>query len=244
MRISLITLFPEVLGLVQEIGVIGRAVQTGLCSVEAINVRDFALNEYGMVDDRPYGGGPGMVMRVEPLVAAIRAAKDRFRLQVERDGSQTDQGNKPLVVKTIAMSPQGRPLDTQMLTELLALDHLVLVAGRYEGIDERVNALEVDEEVSIGDYVLTGGELPALVLMDALVRRLPGVLGNQASLAEDSFEEGELDHPHYSRPPVFEGLSVPDVLMSGNHQAIAAWRANQRKERTQSRRPDLLRFNS
>lgn len=225
-QISLVTLFPQVLDLLREVGVVGKAIQSGACVVNAVNIRDFAVNEYGTVDDRPYGGGPGMVMRVEPLVAAIRAAKQ--------------SGEKKVQCKTVMLSPQGQKLDTEMLKELLAHDHLVLVAGRYEGVDERVSALEIDQEISIGDYVLTGGELPALVLIDALVRRLPGVLGNEASANLDSFESAELDHPHYTRPFTFEGLSVPQVLCSGNHKAIDVWRAEQRSCRTRLRRPDLL----
>ena len=223
--ISLITLFPEVLQAYLKVGLLGKALDAGLCSIDLIQLRDFAINEYGTVDDRPYGGGPGMVMRVEPLVAAIRSAK---------------KNTLPESCKTILLSPQGQLLNTAMIQSLLQCEQLVLVAGRYEGVDERVMALEVDQELSIGDYVLMGGELPALVLIEALIRRLPGVLGNEKSAQFDSFERAELDHPHYTRPSVFEGLAVPEVLCSGDHQAISEWRAQQRVERTRIRRPDLL----
>jgi tRNA (guanine37-N1)-methyltransferase len=192
------------------------------------NPRDFATDKHRTVDDRPYGGGPGMVMMVEPLRQAIQAAKTQL-------GAQT--AKKP---KVICLSPQGRKLDQAGVEELAQADSLILIAGRYEGIDERLLQLEVDEEWSIGDYVLSGGELAAMVLLDAVVRTLPGVLGHSQSAVEDSFVAGLLDCPHYTRPENYEGLAVPNVLLSGNHEAIRRWRLQQSLGRTEQRRPDLL----
>jgi tRNA (guanine37-N1)-methyltransferase len=204
-------------------GVTGRAVQQGLLQVTGVNPRDFTHDKHRTVDDRPYGGGPGMLMKVQPLRDAITTAK-------------ADLPNP----KVIYLSPQGRKLDQAGVLELSKLESLVLVAGRYEGIDERLLTTDIDEEWSLGDFVLSGGELPAMVLIDAVARMLPGVLGHAESAQEDSFAQGLLDCPHYTRPEVVDGITVPPVLLSGDHQAIAKWRMQQQLGRTWQRRPDLL----
>jgi tRNA (guanine37-N1)-methyltransferase len=224
MRIDVITLFPEFLRSIAGLGVIGRALADGQVELQAWNPRDYAQDRHRSVDDRPYGGGPGMVMTIEPTRSAIRAARS------------ADQ--RP--VSTSLMSPQGRVLDQAALGTLAARERLLLVCGRYEGIDERLIELEVDEELSIGDYVISGGELAAAVVIDAVTRLLPGVLGDEQSAEQDSFMNGLLDHPHYSRPEEYEGLSVPPVLLSGDHAAIARWRRRQALGRTWLRRPELL----
>ena len=224
MKIALVTLFPEMFGALLDYGVTGRAVRQGIVEVACFNPRDHACDRHRTVDDRPYGGGPGMVMRPEPLVAAFAAA---------RDWTQD--------ARTIYLSPQGRVLDHGAVANLAGAQRdLILVAGRYEGIDERVVELEIDEEWSIGDYVLSGGELPAMVLLDALIRQLPGALGDADSARQDSFAAGLLDCPHYTRPPEYRGLVVPEVLLSGDHGAIEHWRRAQALARTRLRRPDLL----
>ncbi|MCW9732663.1 tRNA (guanosine(37)-N1)-methyltransferase TrmD [Avibacterium sp. 20-15] len=224
MWIGLVSLFPEMFKAITEYGVTGRAVKQNLLQVQCWNPRDFTTDKHQTVDDRPYGGGPGMLMMVQPLRDAIHAAKT-----VAGEG-----------VKVIYLSPQGRKLDQNGVTELAQNQKLILVCGRYEGIDERVIETEIDEEWSIGDYVLTGGELPAMTLIDAVARFIPGVLGKQASAQEDSFAEGLLDCPHYTRPEVLDGMSVPTVLMSGNHAEIRKWRLKQSLLRTWLRRPELL----
>jgi len=223
-RFDFVSLFPEVLQSVLECGVVGRAVRSGLVSVKAWNPRNFTQDAYRTVDDRPYGGGPGMVMKVEPLREAIKAA-------------EADSNRRPLV---ILMSPQGKRLDQHAITRFSRLDGIVVVCGRYEGVDERLIESDIHEEWSIGDYVVSGGELPALVLFDAVVRLLPGVLGDEDSALNDSYMEGMLDFPQYTRPPDIEGLSVPKVLLSGDHEAIRKWRLKQSLGRTWVRRPDLL----
>lgn len=227
MWIGIISLFPEMFKAITEYGVTGRAVKQHLLQVACWNPRDFAHDKHKTVDDRPYGGGPGMLMMVQPLRDAIHAAK----AAACSDGSE---------VKVIYLSPQGRKLDQTGVQELATNQKLILVCGRYEGIDERLIQTEVDEEWSIGDYVLTGGELPAMTLIDAVARFIPGVLGKQASALEDSFAEGLLDCPHYTRPEVLDGMSVPDVLMSGHHEQIRKWRLEQSLKRTWERRPELL----
>ncbi|MCW9698881.1 MULTISPECIES: tRNA (guanosine(37)-N1)-methyltransferase TrmD [unclassified Avibacterium] len=224
MWIGLVSLFPEMFKAITEYGVTGRAVKQNLLQVQCWNPRDFTTDKHQTVDDRPYGGGPGMLMMVQPLRDAIHAAK-----------TAAGEG-----VKVIYLSPQGRKLDQNGVTELAKNQKLILVSGRYEGIDERVIETEIDEEWSIGDYVLTGGELPAMTLIDAVARFIPGVLGKQASAQEDSFAEGLLDCPHYTRPEVLDGMSVPAVLMSGNHAEIRKWRLKQSLLRTWLRRPELL----
>ncbi|MFQ2152788.1 tRNA (guanosine(37)-N1)-methyltransferase TrmD [Aeromonas sanarellii] len=224
MWIGVISLFPEMFRAITEHGVTGRAVKSGLLQIECWNPRDFTHDKHRTVDDRPYGGGPGMLMMVQPLRDAIHAAK-----QAAGDG-----------VKVIYLSPQGRKLTQAGVTELATNQKLILVAGRYEGIDERVIQTEVDEEWSIGDYVLSGGELPAMTLIDAVSRLVPGVLGDQASAEQDSFTDGLLDHPHYTRPEVLDGLTVPEALTSGNHEVIRRWRLKQSLGRTWQRRPELI----
>lgn len=226
-RIAVVTLFPEMFDAVADHGITARALDQQLWELACFNPRDHALDRHRSVDDRPYGGGPGMVMMIEPLHGAITCARE----WAAADGRK---------VKVIYLSPQGRVLDQQGVEYLGGCDSLVLIAGRYEGIDERLIALEVDEEWSIGDYVLSGGELPAMVLIDALVRRIPGALGHGDSAKEDSFAEGLLDCPHYTRPENYQGLAVPEVLLSGNHERIRRWRLEQSLARTRERRPELL----
>ena len=224
MFVGIVTLFPEMFKAITEFGVTGRAVKQNLLQVRCYNPRDFTHDKHKTVDDRPYGGGPGMLMMVQPLRDAIRAAK-----------AQAGEG-----AKVIYLSPQGRKLEQSGVTELAKHEKLILVCGRYEGIDERLIQTEIDEEWSIGDYVLTGGELPAMTLIDAVARFIPGVLGKQASADEDSFAAGLLDCPHYTRPEQLDGLTVPPVLMSGNHEQIRQWRLKQSLKRTWLRRPELL----
>jgi len=222
-RFGLVSLLPGIFDAYARHGVTGRAVEAGRVALHVENPRDYACNRHRTVDDRPYGGGPGMVMMVEPLLAAIRAAK----------AAVPD-------VAVVAMSPQGLRLDQRRIEAWARQPGLILVSGRYEGMDERIHALGVDEECCIGDYVLSGGELAAMVVMDAITRLLPGVLGSPGSAPSDSFSSGLLDHPHYTRPEVFEGLAVPPVLLGGDHRAIEHWRREQALARTRERRPDLL----
>ena len=224
MKIALITLFPEMFSALTDYGISGRAIKNGLVQCNSFNPRDFTEDRHQTVDDRPYGGGPGMVMMIEPLRKAISVAKDWA-------------GDDALVVY---LSPQGQVLGQQAVNRFATQQSLILIAGRYEVIDERLIALEIDEEWSIGDYVLSGGELPAMVLMDALIRQLPGALGHSDSADQDSFAEGLLDCPHYTRPEDYQGQVVPEVLLSGNHEKIRRWRLQQSLLRTQQRRPDLL----
>ncbi len=223
MRFDVVTLFPDMLQAMVGDGVTGRAFDKGMAELVTWNPRDYTSDVHRTVDDRPYGGGPGMVMQVEPLQAAIEDAK-----MAAPDS------------RVAYMSPQGRRLDQSAVQALAQRDGMILIAGRYEGIDERIIDRYVDEEWSIGDYVLSGGELPALVLMDAVLRMLPGVLGDADSAEQDSFTEGLLDCPHYTRPELFEDMPVPEVLKSGNHKAIRRWRLQQSLGRTWLRRPDLL----
>tara|TARA_B100000035_G_scaffold24415_1_gene19177 strand:- start:3 stop:785 length:783 start_codon:yes stop_codon:yes gene_type:complete len=223
-RFAVLTLFPEAFTAVTDWGVTGRAFQNGLCQLLLQDPRLEATDRHGSVDDRPYGGGPGMVMQAPILSAALSKAKSVV-------------GADSMV---IALTPQGRKLDVPLTRHLAEKSSLILVAGRYEGMDERFIEQEVDLEVSVGDFVVSGGELPAMLLIDAVTRWLPGVLGHEASAEQDSFTEGLLDCPHYTRPEVFEGEAVPDVLLSGDHGAIADWRRAQALRRTLDRRPDLL----
>lgn len=222
---GVVTLFPEMFHAITEYGVTGRAFQQGLLSLRCWNPRDFTDDRHRTVDDRPYGGGPGMVMKVAPLRAAIRAAK----VATARS------------TKVIALSPQGRLLNQAEINQLAAHPSLILVCGRYEGIDERLVQQDIDEEWSIGDYVLSGGELPAMTLIDTLARCLPGVLGQPRSAQQDSFAQGLLDAPHYTRPPVLEGATVPPILLSGDHANVERWRLKQSLGRTWLRRPELLK---
>lgn len=224
LEFGLVTLFPEMFQAFSEYGVSGRAVREGLISVDYWNPRDFTHDRHRTVDDRPFGGGPGMLMKVQPLRDAIHAAKAA--------------SDRP--AKVIYLSPQGRKLDQPGVTQLSQSERLIFVCGRYEGIDERVIATEIDEEWSLGDFVLSGGELAAMTFMDAISRLIPGVLGHQQSSVEDSFFDGLLDCPHYTRPELLDDLGVPDVLLSGHHENIRRWRAKQAIGRTWQRRPDLL----
>jgi len=222
-RIGVISLFPEMFSAITHYGVTGRAVKSGLVTVDFFNPRDFTHDRHRTVDDRPYGGGPGMLMKVQPLEDAIVAARQELPN-----------------AKVIYLSPQGRTLTQEGVQYLAKQAELILVAGRYEGVDERLIQSQVDEEWSIGDFVLSGGELPAMVLMDAVFRMVPEVLGHKASAEEDSFADGLLDCPHYTRPEVLNEVPVPPVLLSGNHEAIRRWRLKQKLGRTWLRRPDLL----
>jgi tRNA (guanine37-N1)-methyltransferase len=224
MQIALVSLFPEMFAAVSDHGVTGRAVRQGLVALSHFNPRDYTADRHRTVDDRPYGGGPGMLMMIDPLQQAIAAAR-------EAAGENA---------KVIYLSPQGKPFSHSKAAELAMEQGVVLIAGRYEGVDERLLEAEVDEELSIGDYVLSGGELAAMVVIDAVTRQLPGVLGHELSAQEDSFADGLLDCPHYTRPEVYQGRRVPDVLLSGNHEEIRRWRLKQALGRTQERRPDLL----
>jgi tRNA (guanine37-N1)-methyltransferase len=223
-----VTLFPEMFDAVTRSGVTRRAFEAKLYELVLWNPRDFSTNAYRSVDDRPYGGGPGMVMAPEPLEKALKAARQR-----QRSCGVT-------APKVVYFTPQGKLLNHELVVELGEHQGLILLAGRYEGVDERLVNRQADYEVSVGDYVLSGGELPAMVLMDGLIRQLPGVLGGSESAAQDSFVNGLLDCPHYTRPEVYEGASVPDVLLSGNHAEIGRWRLKQSLGRTWRRRPDLL----
>ena len=226
MRLAVISLFPEIFQAYIEAGIMRRAVERSLAGFELINLRDFGEGRHRTVDDYPYGGGPGMVLKPGPVHEAVKYAK--------RDGQPT---------LTILLSPQGRPFTQQVAVELSGEKRrLLFICGRYEGVDERVRASLVDEEISTGDYVLTGGELPALVIIDAVVRLLPGVLGDEDSLKEESFSWGILDYPHYTRPPEWNGMRVPEVLLSGNHGRIAMWRRKEALSRTLKNRPELLQF--
>jgi len=228
MWIGVVSLFPEMFRAISENGVTGRAIKNNLLSIQSWNPRDFTTDKHRTVDDRPYGGGPGMLMMVQPLRDAINAAKQAAR----------EAGHE---AKVIYLSPQGRRLDHTGAQELsTSSDALILVAGRYEGIDERIIESLIDEEWSVGDYVLSGGELPAMILIDAVVRFVPGVLGHVLSAEQDSFADGLLDCPHYTRPEVLDGKSVPSVLLSGDHEKIRLWRLKQSLQRTKMRRPDLL----
>lgn len=224
MRIDVVTLFPQMFEAISLYGITRRAVERRILELGVWNPRDYTHDRHRTVDDRPYGGGPGMLMKVQPLRDALH------------DARQAGEGKAHVVY----LSPQGKPLTQQGVRELAAYEHLVLIAGRYEGVDERLIEAEVDEEWSIGDYVLSGGELGAMVIIDTITRLLPGALGHEDSAGQDSFSEGLLDTPHYTRPEVFEEKSVPAVLLSGDHQAIARWRDKQALGRTWLRRPDLL----
>jgi tRNA (guanine37-N1)-methyltransferase len=226
-KLEVVTLFPEMIRGTLAFGIVGRAIERGLLCVGTEDPRAHATDPHRTVDDRPYGGGPGMVLKPEPMLAAIRAAHGRL----------------PPGSPRIYLSAQGEPFEQRIASELAAVPGFVLVAGRYEGLDERIVTLGIDRELSVGDYVLSGGELPALVIIDAVTRLLPGALGDERSSAEDSFAAGLLDWPHYTRPEVFGDLVVPPVLLSGNHADIRRWRLAQAVERTWRRRPELLAGN-
>ena len=224
MQMQVVTLFPDMVLTIAEYGVVGRAAERGLISLECQNPRDFTVDAHRTVDDRPYGGGPGMVMKFEPSAAAIASAKDHL----------------PAGSPVLCLSPQGAVFDQATAQRLAGLPGLVLLAGRYEGIDERLIESQVDEELSLGDFVLSGGEIAAMVVIDAIARLLPGVLGDAASASQDSFVDGLLDYPHYTRPEETDGRRVPEVLLSGDHARIAKWRYQQALGRSFQRRTDLV----
>ena len=224
MRIDALTLFPEMFAGPLDASIVGRARERGLVEIRLVNIRDHSTERQRIVDDYPYGGGGGMVMKPEPVFAAVEAMRCRGECRE----------------RVVLMSPQGRRLEQAGVAALAAYEHLVIICGHYEGVDERVREHLVDEEVSIGDYVLTGGELPAMVVIDAVTRLLPDALGAQHGAASDSFATGLLEYPHYTRPAEFRGWKAPEVLLSGNHEAIRRWRREQALRRTRERRPDLL----
>jgi tRNA (guanine37-N1)-methyltransferase len=223
MIFTVVTIFPDMFSPLFTGGIVKRAITDGAISVESIDIRDFAKDTHRTVDDRPYGGGSGMVMKPEPMAGAIREAKKRHP-----------------EAKTLLLTPQGRRFNQAMAEEIAGCVSVVLVCGRYEGVDERIREYLVDDEVSIGDYVLTGGELAAMVIIDAVSRLIPGTLGSEASAHEDSFSAGLLEYPQYTRPKSFEGADVPEVLLSGNHGAVKEWRRRASLIRTALNRPDLL----
>lgn len=224
MRIDVLSVLPRMVEEAFREGVVGRAIEGGLLELKVWNLREFAEGKYQQTDDAPFGGGAGMVMKPEPIVKGVRAVRE-------------DAGTEPLKV---LLTPQGRLFDQETAVRFSEAPRLLLICGRYEGVDERVSELCVDEEVSVGDYVLSGGEIPAMAVIDAVGRLLPGVLGNDASAAQDSFTGGLLDHPHYTRPAEFEGVRAPDVLLSGDHEAVRLWRRRRALERTRDRRKDLF----
>jgi len=222
MRIDIITLFPNMFNGPFAESIIGRAIEQNLVTIVIHNLRDYGLGKHQMVDDRPYGGGPGMVLKPEPLFELVQRIRGEDRVSV------------------ILLSPQGRLFCQKVASELATQEHLVLICGRYEGVDDRVREHLVSDEISLGDYVLSGGELAAMVIVDAVVRLLPGALGSEESPREDSHAEGLLEYPHYTRPQVYQGWAVPEVLLSGNHSQVARWRREQSLLRTLARRPELL----
>lgn len=229
LRIDALTIFPEMIQSAVRHGIVGRAVEAGLVSIEAHDLRQWSQNKHRTLDDAPFGGGPGMVMRAEPFFLGVEAV-------MPEGGAES----RPIVL----LSPRGRPFDRAMAHRYAACERLVFLCGRYEGVDERVATNLATEEVSLGDFVLTGGEVAALAIIEASVRLVPGALGDAGSSVQDSFEDGLLDYPHYTRPAVFRGLSVPEVLLSGDHGRIAAYRKAVAIETTRARRPDLIKKNS
>jgi tRNA (guanine37-N1)-methyltransferase len=226
MQIAIVSLFPEMFAAISEYGVTSRAINNGLATLKFYNPRDYTTDKHRTVDDRPYGGGPGMLMKVEPLRLAIQAAKAEL--------SEVGEA------KVVYLSPQGQPITQQVVAANSNARPLVLVCGRYEGIDERVITAEVDEEWSLGDFVLSGGEIAAMAVIDAMIRLIPGALGHADSADQDSFSQGLLDCPHYTRPEVLDGCQVPEILLSGDHEKIRRWRLEQSLGRTWQRRPDII----
>ncbi|PXX90238.1 tRNA (guanosine(37)-N1)-methyltransferase TrmD [Marinobacter vulgaris] len=224
MWIGAVSLFPEMFAAVTDYGITGRAVREGLLTFRVWNPREFTHDRHRTVDDRPYGGGPGMLMKIQPLRDAVQMAKE----------------SAPGKACVVYLSPQGEPMNQGVVESLAAEDSLILIAGRYEGVDERLISAEVDREVSLGDFVLSGGELAAMAVIDAVARLIPGALGHAQSAEQDSFADGLLDCPHYTRPEVYEGQAVPDILLGGHHDQIRRWRLKQSLRRTRERRPDLL----
>ncbi|MDR6722353.1 tRNA (guanine37-N1)-methyltransferase [Paenibacillus amylolyticus] len=231
MKVDVLTLFPEMFGGVFGTSILGKAQTKGLVSLNAVNFRNYATNKHNTVDDTPYGGGGGMVLKPDPIFAAVEDILD------QREEATVPTMKAPRI---ILMCPQGETFTQQKAEELVQEDHLIFICGHYEGYDERIREFLVTDELSIGDYVLTGGELPAMVAIDSVVRLIPGVLGNETSAVTDSFSTGLLEYPHYTRPPEFRGMKVPDVLLSGHHLNIDAWRREQSLLRTLERRPDML----
>jgi len=228
-KIEVLTIFPEFFTQVFDFGIIRRARQAGIVEIKVHDIREFATDKHKMTDDRPFGGGDGMVMKPEPIFAAVEHLLRTSDRDEYADGA-----------KVIMLSPQGKPLSQEVAKELAGAKHLVLICGRYEGVDERVNDALVSDEISIGDYVLSGGEPAAVVLTDAIVRLLPDALGSETSADNDSFSDGLLDCPHYTRPAQFRGMKVPEVLLNGNHAEIEMWRQEKALEKTRRNRPDLL----
>jgi tRNA (guanine37-N1)-methyltransferase len=228
-KIEVLTIFPEFFTQVFDFGIIRRARQAGIVEIKVHDIREFAIDKHKMTDDRPFGGGDGMVMKPEPIFAAVEHLLGTSDRDEYADGA-----------KVIMLSPQGKPLSQEVAKELAGAKHLVLICGRYEGVDERVNDALVSDEISIGDYVLSGGEPAAVVLTDAIVRLLPDALGSETSADNDSFSDGLLDCPHYTRPAQFRGMKVPEVLLNGNHAEIEMWRQEKALEKTRRNRPDLL----
>ncbi|MEO2204095.1 tRNA (guanosine(37)-N1)-methyltransferase TrmD [Paenibacillus pabuli] len=232
MRVDVLTLFPEMFEGVFGTSILGKAQAKGLVSLNAVNFRNYATNKHNTVDDTPYGGGGGMVLKPDPIFAAVEDVLEK------RNEESTSLSTK--APRIILMCPQGETFTQKKAEELVQEDHLIFICGHYEGYDERIREFLVTDELSIGDYVLTGGELPAMVAIDSIARLIPGVLGNETSAVTDSFSTGLLEYPHYTRPPEFRGMKVPDVLLSGHHLNIDAWRREQSLIRTLERRPDML----
>jgi tRNA (guanine37-N1)-methyltransferase len=225
LRIDILTLFPEMFDGLVSTSIVGRAILRGLIEVHCTNIRDYALDSYGTVDDAPFGGGPGMVLMCQPIFDAVRDIRDKT--------PQAGRGT------TVLLTPQGRTLTQNRVKQLAATDRLILIAGHYEGFDERIRQNLADEEISLGDFVLSGGEVPAMAIVDAVARLQAGALGKDESVIEESFSQGLLEYPQYTRPREYEGMGVPEVLLSGDHGRIARWRHQQAQARTQQRRPDL-----
>ncbi len=232
MRIDVLTLFPEMFEAPLKSSIVGRAIKQGYLDVGIVNYRDFAMNRHKTVDDTPFGGGAGMVLKPEPIFLAVESLRAKM----------TSSLTSTVSPKVILLSPQGRVFSQRVAEELASMDHIIFISGHYEGFDERIREHLVDDELSIGDYVLTGGELPALVVIDAVARLLPGVLGNEQSAVDDSFSQGLLEFPQYTKPSEFRGFKVPDVLLSGHHANIATWRRQQSLLVTWRKRPELLQF--
>lgn len=229
LRFDIVTIFPDFFREAFDFGIIRRACASGLALVKAHDLRDWTSDRHRQVDDRPFGGGDGMVLKPEPIFAAVESLT-----------GESSRERYPQMTRVVLLSPQGRVLKQSLAQELARMEHLVLICGRYEGVDERVSQTLVTDEISIGDYVLSGGEAAALVLVDAVTRLLPGALGSETSAANDSFSEGLLDYPQYTRPPEFRGLCVPEILLGGNHALIARWRRREALRKTGRNRPDLL----
>lgn len=228
LKIDVVTIFPDMFDNIIEFGVLKKAFKKNICQLNIYNLRDFSNYKYGRVDDRPYGGGPGMLLMPEPIDNAITFIKKKNKIK------------KKEKQKTILLSPRGEKLNQNKLKYLSNLENIILICGRYEGVDQRVIDSLIDFEISIGDYVLTGGEIPAMVIIDGAIRLLPGVVGKEESLKSESFEGNLLDYPQYTRPPVFKGMDVPKILLSGNHKDIQKWRKEKSLEITRIKRPDLI----